>query len=137
MIYKIITQDLLRFFLIYFVFLFGFSQGFYIVFLSCERARLDRIEAGTSDPEDATSNIIKNPFEAVIRVFIMTTGEYQTFYGDMSTCQEPTMSTIGKILFFIYEVFSSLMQFNVLIAMMTRTYEMIYATEKEWKRQAN
>jgi len=42
-----------------------------------------------------------------------------------------------KILFFIYEVFSSLMQFNVLIAMMTRTYEMIYATEKEWKRQAN
>uniref|UniRef100_A0A914LMS4 Ion transport domain-containing protein n=1 Tax=Meloidogyne incognita TaxID=6306 RepID=A0A914LMS4_MELIC len=137
MIYKIITQDLLRFFLIYFVFLFGFSQGFYIVFLSCERARLDREKAQTSDPLDATSNIIKNPFEAVIRVFIMTTGEYQTFYGDMSTCQEPTMSTIGKILFFIYEVFSSLMQFNVLIAMMTRTYEMIYATEKEWKRQAN
>jgi len=86
-IYKIITQDLLRFFLIYFVFLFGFSQGFYIVFLSCERARLDREKAQTSDPLDATSNIIKNPFEAVIRVFIMTTGEYQTFYGDMSTCQ--------------------------------------------------
>ncbi|KAF7637257.1 hypothetical protein Mgra_00003224 [Meloidogyne graminicola] len=135
MIYKIITQDLLRFFLIYFVFLFGFSQGFYIVFLSCNRARQIANLQNNSDPEDNKVNIIQNPFEAVIRVFIMTTGEYQTFYGDMSTCQEPSMSVIGKILFFIYEVFSSLMQFNVLIAMMTRTYEMIYATEKEWKRQ--
>lgn len=27
------------------------------------------------------------------------------------------------------------MQFNLLIAMMTRTYEMIYATQQEWKRQ--
>jgi hypothetical protein len=40
-----------------------------------------------------------------------------------------------QILFFIYEIFVSLMQFNLLIAMMTRTYEMIYATQKEWKRQ--
>lgn len=41
----------------------------------------------------------------------------------------------AQILFFIFELLISLMQFNLLIAMMTRTYEMIYATQKEWKRQ--
>src|SRR5690606_39232826 len=33
------------------------------------------------------------------------------------------------------EVVVSLMQFNMLIAMMTRTYELIYRTQKEYKRQ--
>ncbi|KAL3104590.1 hypothetical protein niasHT_022301 [Heterodera trifolii] len=133
MIYKIITQDLFRFFLIYFIFLIGFSQGFFVIFRACERAR---IAAGSQgDPNDNKENIIGNPVEALIRLFIMTVGEFSTFYQDLHTCQAPLLGNIGKILFFIFELLVSLMQFNLLIAMMTRTYEMIYATEKEWKRQ--
>lgn len=168
MIYKIITQDLFRFFLIYFIFLIGFSQGFFIVFRSCERsddatamllpqqqlqqqngtttattaAVIDQQQSqdtnnnnNDNSDDDQWQNIMASPFEALIRLFIMTTGEFQVFYGRLGTCPVPFMLNIGKVLFFIYEIFVSLMQFNLLIAMMTRTYEMIYATEKEWKRQ--
>uniref|UniRef100_A0A183BPV9 Ion_trans domain-containing protein n=1 Tax=Globodera pallida TaxID=36090 RepID=A0A183BPV9_GLOPA len=133
MIYKIITQDLFRFFLIYFIFLIGFSQGFFVIFRACERARLAAKSQG--DANDNQENIMSNPVEALIRLFIMTVGEFSTFYQDLHTCQAPLLGNIGKILFLIFELLVSLMQFNLLIAMMTRTYEMIYATQKEWKRQ--
>lgn len=40
-----------------------------------------------------------------------------------------------QFLFTIFELFISIMQFNLLIAMMTRTYETISRTSTEWKRQ--
>jgi hypothetical protein len=45
------------------------------------------------------------------------------------------MAYAGKVLFVIFEILIALMQFNLLIAMLTRTYETIYETRKEWKRQ--
>lgn len=83
----------------------------------------------------ARSNILSNPIDSLLRMFIMTIGEFTVFYRSLSTCPLPIMSTIGKIIFFIFEIFVSLMLFNLLIAMMTRTYEHIYRTQKEWKRQ--
>uniref|UniRef100_A0AC34GER1 Ion transport domain-containing protein n=1 Tax=Panagrolaimus sp. ES5 TaxID=591445 RepID=A0AC34GER1_9BILA len=41
----------------------------------------------------------------------------------------------AQVVFLIYELFVTLLQFNLLIAMMTRTYELIYRTQKEYKRQ--
>ncbi|PIO62773.1 hypothetical protein TELCIR_15655, partial [Teladorsagia circumcincta] len=38
-------------------------------------------------------------------------------------------------IFVIFELGVSILQFNLLIAMMTRTYETIYRTRKEYKRQ--
>lgn len=84
---------------------------------------------------NAKRNIISNPVDSLLRMFIMTIGEFNVFYRSLSTCPLPMMSTIGKIIFFIFEIFVSLMLFNLLIAMMTRTYEHIYRTQKEWKRQ--
>ncbi|VDP22920.1 unnamed protein product [Heligmosomoides polygyrus] len=40
-----------------------------------------------------------------------------------------------QIIFLIFEIFVSILQFNLLIAMMTRTYETIFETKKEWNRQ--
>ncbi|KAI6205701.1 Transient receptor potential cation channel subfamily V member 6 [Aphelenchoides besseyi] len=131
MIYTIITRDMIRFFLIYFIFLMGFSQAFYIIFLACERA-----EAISADEDTAqNNNIMSNPIDSLLRLFIMTIGEFTTLYRDLSDCQVTSMSVIGKILFLIFEMFVSLMQFNLLIAMMTRTYEVIFQTQKEAKRQ--
>uniref|UniRef100_A0A914C6L6 Uncharacterized protein n=1 Tax=Acrobeloides nanus TaxID=290746 RepID=A0A914C6L6_9BILA len=42
---------------------------------------------------------------------------------------------MGKIMFLVYMVLVFCMQFNLLIAMLTRTYEIIYGTQKEYKRQ--
>lgn len=132
MIYTIISTDLTRFFLIYSIFLVGFSQSFYIIFTACERAAKE-IEAkgGKSEFE----NVIDNPLEALLRTFIMTIGEFMTLYKEMASCESMLMNFIGKIIFLIFEIFVSILQFNLLIAMMTRTYETIFETKKEWNRQ--
>ncbi|KAI1696929.1 ion transport protein domain-containing protein [Ditylenchus destructor] len=142
MIYTIITRDMLRFFLIYLIFLVGFSQSFYVIFLACSRARQDRFdrglnssELGLANDDDNNVNILENPLESFMRLFIMTVGEFTVFYRQLQTCQEPLISNIGKLLFVVYMVLVFLMQFNLLIAMMTRTYELIFNTQKEWKRQ--
>lgn len=46
----------------------------------------------------------------------------------------PETGTIQAI-FLIFELGVSILQFNLLIAMMTRTYETIFRTRKEYKRQ--
>ncbi|KAI1710434.1 ion transport protein [Ditylenchus destructor] len=142
MIYTIITRDMLRFILIYLIFLVGFSQSFYVIFLACSRIREDRFERGINNTElglanddDNNVNILENPLESFMRLFIMTVGEFTVFYRQLQTCQSPLISNIGKLLFVVYMVLVFLMQFNLLIAMMTRTYELIFNTQKEWKRQ--
>ncbi|CAD5224447.1 unnamed protein product [Bursaphelenchus xylophilus] len=141
MVYTIITRDMFRFFMIYFIFLMGFSQGFYLIFLTCERSyRTHLIEVENKTFDEARriaedKNIMSMPIESMLRLFITTIGEFTVFYRELNSCMARDMAVLGKALFFIFEMFVSLMQFNLLIAMMTRTYELIYRTQKEWKRQ--
>ncbi|CAD6199037.1 unnamed protein product [Caenorhabditis auriculariae] len=133
MVYTIITTDLVRFAMIYSIFLIGFSQSFYVIFTSCERAAkvLNRNNPGASE----FTNIMENPIDALLRTFIMTIGEFSVLYREMAACDASLMRNLGKIMFLIFETFVSILQFNLLIAMMTRTYETIFLTQKEWKRQ--
>ncbi|CAD5218123.1 unnamed protein product [Bursaphelenchus okinawaensis] len=141
MVYTIITRDMFRFFVIYFIFLMGFSQGFYLIFLTCERSYRTHLitEENRTFIEAAKmaedKNIMSIPIESMLRLFITTIGEFTVFYRELNACMATNMASLGKALFFIFEMFVSLMQFNLLIAMMTRTYELIYRTQKEWKRQ--
>jgi hypothetical protein len=80
-------------------------------------------------------NILEKPIESMLRLFITTIGEFTVFYRELNSCSATEMAVLGKVLFVLFEMFVSLMQFNLLIAMMTRTYELIYRTQKEWKRQ--
>ncbi|MCP9257139.1 Ankyrin repeat protein [Dirofilaria immitis] len=70
-------------------------------------------------------NILDHPMEAVMRVFIMTIGEFMIF--------------IAGWLFYVakqrWHILASVMQLNLLIAMMGRTYDLISGTQTEWKRQ--
>ncbi|KAK6036232.1 hypothetical protein COOONC_26266 [Cooperia oncophora] len=94
MVYTIIATDLTRFFLIYSIFLVGFSQSFYIIFTACERAaKKITAEGGTSDFQ----NVIDNPLEALLRTFIMTIGEFMTLYKEMASCDSMLMNFIGKV----------------------------------------
>ncbi|TKR60912.1 hypothetical protein L596_028093 [Steinernema carpocapsae] len=129
MVYTIIMQDMVRFFIIYAIFLIGFSQGFFLVFLHCERER--------NLKHQHVENILSDPSESLLRLFVMTIGEFTVFYRELNACQKDAhlMTIFGKIMFVVFELFVSIMQFNMLIAMMTRTYEMIFRTQKEWKRQ--
>ncbi|KAK0410590.1 hypothetical protein QR680_005217 [Steinernema hermaphroditum] len=140
MVYTIILQDMVRFVIIYAIFLMGFSQGFFLVFLACERERnlamMDNATLGSA-PQKPQTNILSDPSESLLRLFVMTIGEFTVFYRELNACQKDAyvMTIIGKVMFLLFELFVSIMQFNLLIAMMTRTYEMIFRTQKEWKRQ--
>uniref|UniRef100_A0A158PCP8 ANK_REP_REGION domain-containing protein n=1 Tax=Angiostrongylus cantonensis TaxID=6313 RepID=A0A158PCP8_ANGCA len=133
MVYTIIATDIRRFLMIYGIFLIGFSQAFYLVFLSCERAEDE--QHPSSKDQDRFQNVIQNPAEAFIRTFILTIGEFTVLYRNLAMCPARVMVWIGKAIFLIFELGVSILQFNLLIAMMTRTYETIFRTRKEYKRQ--
>lgn len=145
MVYTIIATDIRRFLLIYGIFLMGFSQAFSLIFLSCERSAT-MIKQRTSDQykhldlvtlknAEAFENVIDNPLEAFVRTFIMTIGEFTVLYRNLALCPSTTILWIGKIVFILFELIVSVLQFNMLIAMMTRTYETIFRTQLEYKRQ--
>ncbi|WKY05558.1 hypothetical protein Q1695_006062 [Nippostrongylus brasiliensis] len=138
MVYKIIVGDMLRFLLIYSVFILGFAQAFYVIFHSCEMAEKKyQKEHSLSEDDDYRGkfeNIMDSPREALMRMIIMSVGEFGAFYKNLNDCKS-RVALQGKIFFSIYELLVTLMLLNLLIAMMTRTYEKIAETEKEWKRQ--
>ncbi|KHJ96337.1 hypothetical protein OESDEN_03702 [Oesophagostomum dentatum] len=108
-------------------------SAFYLVFLSCEREER-RIHPNDVD-QVGFQNVIQNPAEAFTRTFILTIGEFTVLYRNLAQCPAKVMIWIGKIIFLIFELGVSILQFNLLIAMMTRTYETIFRTRKEYKRQ--
>ncbi|CAJ0938994.1 unnamed protein product, partial [Mesorhabditis belari] len=149
MIYTIIRTDILRFVTIYVIFLFGFSQAFYITFNSCEKYKNQLIASGASENESDWvdqdgrlhmgiadfDNILASPQESFIRTFIMTIGEFMSLYRELATCQDPVMTVMGKLCFIVFELLVFVLLFNLLIACLTRTYETIFNTRKEYKRQ--
>ncbi|GMT35397.1 hypothetical protein PFISCL1PPCAC_26694 [Pristionchus fissidentatus] len=133
MVYKIIAGDMLRFFVIYAVFITAFAQAFFLIFQSCERAELDYL-ARHPDKEREFENIVSNSFETMMRMFIMSVGEFGMFYKNLNDCKS-NLAGLGKVFFTLYELIVTIMLLNLLIAMMTRTYEKIAEAQKEWKRQ--
>uniref|UniRef100_A0A7E4V2A9 Ion_trans domain-containing protein n=1 Tax=Panagrellus redivivus TaxID=6233 RepID=A0A7E4V2A9_PANRE len=125
MLYKIILRDLIRFFLIYFIIVIGFSQSFYIIFLGFRRTdKTFKIE------EEGT--IMYNIGETFIRMFIMSLTEFGVLFEQLEQCE---LGLIGKITFIIYMLLVTMLLINLLIAMMTNTYTEVSANSLEWLRQ--
>ncbi|KIH62823.1 ankyrin repeat protein [Ancylostoma duodenale] len=110
-----------------------FTSVHYLYYCSCERAEQSQLPSATD--QDRFQNVIQNPAEAFIRTFILTIGEFTVLYRNLAMCPAKVMVWIGKAVFLIFELGVSILQFNLLIAMMTRTYETIFRTRKEYKRQ--
>ncbi|KAL5011500.1 hypothetical protein ScPMuIL_010051 [Solemya velum] len=114
MIYQMIRGDLLRFFIIYSVFIIGFSQAMYIVFRVVH------------------DDVFSYPLEAIMGVFMMSLGEFGDFYESFDKTQHPTITII---VFVLYMILVTLLLVNMLIAMMGNTYQLVNETQKEWLRQ--
>uniref|UniRef100_H2Z594 Ion transport domain-containing protein n=1 Tax=Ciona savignyi TaxID=51511 RepID=H2Z594_CIOSA len=113
-IYNMIMGDLLRFLILYSIFLMGFSQAMYIVF------------RGTGHP------LFSHPFQSIMGMFIITLGEFSDLYLDFEQARHPAAA---KVLFVIYMVIVTVLLINMLIAMMGNTFNKIAATRWEWQRQ--
>ncbi|XP_035731600.1 transient receptor potential cation channel subfamily V member 5-like isoform X1 [Vespa mandarinia] len=126
MIYRMIMGDLLRFVAIYLVFVMGFSQAYYIIFLSFDNPN-------TPDGvDDSTSNPMPSPMESVMAMFLMSMTNFGDYYGAF----ERTKHEIeAKLLFVLYMAIVAILLVNMLIAMMGNTYQKIAETRNEWQRQ--
>lgn len=62
--------------------------------MSCARAEA----ANKNVPVSNVTNIIDNPAESMMRLFIMTIGEFTIFYRSLNFCENVTMRDTGKVL---------------------------------------
>lgn len=44
------------------------------------------------------NNILDNPAESIMRMFIMTIGEFTVFYRELNGCKQQLMRNIGKVI---------------------------------------
>lgn len=125
MIYRMVVGDLIRFVSIYLVFVMGFAQAYYIIFLSFDNPT-------TPDANDVESNPMPSPMESIVAMFLMSMANFGDYYGTM---EQTNHELEGKILFVVFMVIVAVLLVNMLIAMMGNTYQKIAETRNEWQRQ--
>ncbi|XP_014234075.1 transient receptor potential cation channel subfamily V member 5 [Trichogramma pretiosum] len=126
MIYRMIMGDLLRFVSIYLVFVMGFSQAYYIIFLSFDNP------VTPEGVDDTKANPMPSAMESIMAMFLMS----MTNFGDYYDAFENTEHEIeAKLLFVVYMAIVAILLVNMLIAMMGNTYQKIAETRNEWQRQ--
>ncbi|CAK8683420.1 unnamed protein product [Clavelina lepadiformis] len=113
-IYNMITGDLLRFLIIYLIFLMGFSQAMYVIF------------------RGSGHELFSHPFQSVMGMFVITLGEFGDLYIEFDQARHPLAA---KMLFFVFMILVTVLLINVLIAMMGNTFNKIAETRWEWQRQ--
>ncbi|XP_019698427.1 transient receptor potential cation channel subfamily V member 5 [Harpegnathos saltator] len=126
MIYRMIMGDLLRFVSIYLVFVMGFSQAYYIIFLSFDNPNTPE------GVDDSVSNPMPSPMESIMAMFLMSMTNFGDYYGAFERTEHESEA---KLLFVLYMAIVAILLVNMLIAMMGNTYQKIAETRNEWQRQ--
>ncbi|CAF3232742.1 unnamed protein product [Rotaria socialis] len=118
MIYTMIRGDLLRFCLIFLVFMAGFTQALHVLFVRvhCE-------------------NDFATVIETFFHMFCVTLQQVTDAYENFNRHPIIGIQIIGKIWFITYIVIAAVLLVNMLIAMMGNTYAMVNERKKEWLRQ--
>ncbi|KAG6455589.1 hypothetical protein O3G_MSEX009288 [Manduca sexta] len=126
MIYRMVMGDLLRFVCIYLVFVMGFSQAYYVIFLSFDNPNTPE------GVDDTVSNPMPSPMESIMAMFLMSLTSFSDYY---SAFDRTDHEIEAKLLFVIYMIIVAILLVNMLIAMMGNTYQKIAETRNEWQRQ--
>ncbi|KAL0849939.1 hypothetical protein ABMA28_011863 [Loxostege sticticalis] len=126
MIYRMVMGDLLRFVCIYLVFVMGFSQAYYVIFLSFDNPNTPE------GVDDSVSNPMPSPMESIMAMFLMSLTSFSDYYGAFERTDHEIEA---KLLFVIYMIIVAILLVNMLIAMMGNTYQKIAETRNEWQRQ--
>ncbi|XP_011054744.1 PREDICTED: transient receptor potential cation channel subfamily V member 5 isoform X2 [Acromyrmex echinatior] len=126
MIYRMIMGDLIRFVSIYLVFVMGFSQAYYIIFLSFDNPNTPE------GIDDSITNPMPSPMESVMAMFLMSMTNFGDYFGAFDRTEHEFEA---KLLFVLYMAIVAILLVNMLIAMMGNTYQKIAETRNEWQRQ--
>ena len=79
---RMLAQDLVRFGMIYSMFIMGFSQAYYVIFSGFE-----------SDEDD---NPLETPVESFIQMFIMSLGEFGDLWDTFDSTKHSALGSIWK-----------------------------------------
>lgn len=90
MIYRMIMGDLLRFVSIYLVFVMGFSQAYYIIFLSFDNPNTPE------GVDDSMSNPMPSPIESIMAMFLMSMTNFGDYYGAFERTQHEMEAKVDK-----------------------------------------
>lgn len=90
MIYRMVMGDLLRFVVIYLVFVMGFSQAYYIVFLSFKAE------------EDGDENPMPSPMESIVAMFLMSLTNFGDYYAALDKTEHEGCAKV-RCLWNLYE----------------------------------
>ncbi|XP_033095746.1 transient receptor potential cation channel subfamily V member 5-like isoform X2 [Anneissia japonica] len=116
MIYEMLRGDLLRFSIIYGIFIFMFSQVFFHMY---------------KDTDVETSDTFATVHGSVMSVFKMTFGDFSDDLFDQTRHW-----FLSRVVFVLFAIYLPILLLNMLIAMMGRTYTIIeQKAKREWKRQ--
>lgn len=88
MIYRMLAGDLLRFVTIYLIFVMGFSQAYYIIFLSYV----------SPPPPDNALNPLGTPAESVVSMFMLSLSSFDDLYIAFKQTDHPNTA---KVVFLI------------------------------------
>ena len=131
MIYRMMMQDLARFGTVFGIFVMGFSQAFFIIFLSFEEPELEEGEE-CEDGECVENNPMPDFVESILSTFQMSLGEVMDVW---TALEQSNHEMIGKFHWFCFVMIVYILLLNLLIAMMGDTYAKIAAIKNEWMRQ--
>lgn len=85
MIYRMVMGDLLRFVVIYLVFVMGFSQAYYIVFLSYK------------PDEEGDPNPMPSPIESIVAMFLMSLTNFGDYYGALENTDHEMCAKVRDV----------------------------------------
>ena len=87
-----LAQDLVRFGMIYSMFIMGFSQAYYIIFSGY---------TWSGDEDDDEDNPLETPVESFIQMFIMSLGEFGDLWDTFDSTKHAALGNISKGIGFI------------------------------------
>jgi transient receptor potential cation channel subfamily V protein 5 len=91
MIYRMLAGDLLRFVAIYLIFVMGFSQAYYVIFLSFKN--------GDSE------NLLGTPAESVVAMFMVSLASFDNMYENFKYTDHELIAKVKSIFFLLEKVF--------------------------------
>jgi len=120
-IHQVIKTQFFIFMCIWVIFAFGFSQGFYVSY-----------DYGAAP----VTEVFQTPLISLMDVLVMLVNDLLAVYDNMIKSKYPV---VGRILLFAYMILGGIMMINLLIAMMSNTYDVTQELEREplrqWARQ--
>ena len=132
MVYRMLAQDIVRFMSIFFIFVMGFSQGYYVLFQVLLPSPLQVLIILLQSYSGEEDHPMPNPVESILGIFLMSLGDVGFIWEGVP---ETNHELIGKIHFFIFIAIVVILLLNLLIAMMGDTYAKIAEIKNEWMRQ--